>query len=134
MQVFEVRNRPVHRDMDLIRELLIKMDADKRLDGQQWVMYNTPEEMGISGHSVEEVGYHLGMLVEEGFVKGVAGPEAMPVLSKITWKGHELLSDIRDDTIWEKAKERTKGLPEVGLQLIWEIAKAEIRAKLGLPG
>jgi len=43
------------------------------------------------------------------------------------------LDDIRDPDIWQKTKERAKGLISVGLTLIWEIAKAEIKTKLGLP-
>jgi hypothetical protein len=44
-----------------------------------------------------------------------------------------VVDDIRDDTIWGKTKERTRGLARIGIELIWELAKAEIKAKLGLP-
>ncbi len=123
----------MQRDMDLTRELLLKIDADQQLDGTRWVHYDTPEEMGIHGHTAEEVGYHLTMLIEEGFIKGKAGlMQLMPVINKMTWKGHEFLDDIRDDTIWGKTKERAKGLSGVGVALMWELAKAEIKLKLGL--
>jgi hypothetical protein len=51
----------------------------------------------------------------------------------LTWKGHEFLDDIRDPGVWQKTKERTKGVASVGVGFLWEIAKAEVRAKLGLP-
>ena len=91
-----------------------------------------PSDLGITNHSLEEVAYHVTMLVEDGFVKGNVAGE-MPVISKLTWQGHEFLDDIRDQDIWDKTKERAKGLASVGLTLIWEIAKAEIKMKLGLP-
>jgi len=132
MQVYEVRSLTVHRDMDLIRELLMKLDADPKLDGMRWIKY-TPEELGVTDRSAEEVGYHLSLLIEEGFLKGNAGMEVIPPINKLTWKGHEFLSDTRDDTIWSKAKARVKGLADVGVGFMWEIAKAEIKTKLGLP-
>lgn len=56
----------------------------------------------------------------------------MPVVNKLTWQGHELLDDIRDPDIWNKTKERAKVLSGVGVAFVWEIAKAEIKKKLGL--
>lgn len=133
MQIYEYRSPVVQRDMDLVRELLLKMDADPQLDGTRWVRYATPAEMGITGHSAEEVGYHLNMLLEAGLIKAKGSIELMPVINKMTWQGHEFLDDIRDDTVWGKTKERTKGLAGVGIALMWEIAKAELKQKLGLP-
>lgn len=133
MQIYEYRSPVVQRDMDLVRELLLKIDADPQLDGTRWVRYATPAEMGIADHSAEEVGYHLNMLIEEGFIKAKDSMEFMPLINRMTWKGHEFLDDIRDDTVWGKTKERTKGLASVGIALMWEIAKAELKQKLGLP-
>ncbi len=95
----------MHRDMDLVRELLIKLESDQKLNGTRWIQY-TPKELGVSDRSAEEVGYHLGLLVEEGFVRGVVGTEIIPPISKLTWQGHEFLEDIRDPDIWSKTKER----------------------------
>jgi Hypothetical protein (DUF2513) len=108
MQVYEYREPFVQRNMDLTRELLLKIESDPRLDGMRWIRYHTAEEMGITGHSDVEVGYHLSMLIEEGFLVGRDRMETMPVLHKLTWRGHELLDDIRDETIWGKTKERAK--------------------------
>jgi hypothetical protein len=132
MEILEFREPAVERDMDLTREILIKIAADKRLSGANWIRFGTPEELGITGRSAEEVGYHLDMLIEAGFLKGKSGMETIPALNRLTWQGHELLDDIRDDTIWGKAKERAKGLTGIGIGLMWELAKAEIKQKLGL--
>jgi hypothetical protein len=72
-------------------------------------------------------------LFEENFVKGVATLEPTPAISKLTWKGHDFVADTSDATVWESVKERIKGLPDVGIAIVWEIAKAELRKKLGLP-
>ena len=41
------------------------------------------------------------------------------------------MNDVR--VIWGKTKERAKTVASVGLSFLWEIAKAEIKTKLGLP-
>ena len=119
--------------MDLTRVLLLKIEADKRLDGTRWIRFDTPNEIGVDGYSMEEISYHLTMLIDGGFVKGREGTVANPTINKLTWQGHELLDDIRDDTIWGKTKERAKGLGSVGIALMWELAKAELKLKLHLP-
>jgi hypothetical protein len=124
------------RDMDLIRDLLLAVDDDPRFDGTMWI---TPDEqsdnlgvLGVSDHSYQEVAYHLTMLVEAGYLNGKTTME-MPIINKLTWEGHELLDDIRDPSIWKKTKERMKGVTTVGIGIIGEIAKAEIKKHLGLP-
>ena len=79
--------------------------------------------------------YHVALLVEAGFLSGNIKMASIGnvVVSKLTWEGHEFLDAIRDPDIWSKTKERAKGVASIGLGLVWEIAKAEVKAKLGLP-
>lgn len=122
----------MERDMDLVRDLLLWVAAGKQFDGHHFIEATKPEDFGAAGHSLDEVHYHLAMLIKEGFLKGAYTVGGVAI-SQLTWKGHELLDDIRDPDIWSKTKERAKGLTSVGIGLAWEIAKAEIRKKLGLP-
>ena len=71
------------------------------------------------------------MLVEAGYVTGQATMDA-PFVSKLTWQGHELLDDIRDPDIWAKTKEKAKAVAGIGIALMWELAKGELKKKLGL--
>ncbi|MGC2742832.1 MAG: DUF2513 domain-containing protein [Candidatus Angelobacter sp.] len=116
------------RDMDLVRELLLEIDNAPELDGQRWL---PGENISIEGCSPEEICYHLNMLVEAGYITGKIAM-AMPVISKLTWQGHELLDDIRDPDIWAKTKEKAKAISGIGIALMWELAKAEIKKKLGI--
>jgi hypothetical protein len=120
--------------MDLMRDLLLHIEQDTRLDGMRFIGFE-PSELGAPDRSPEELGYHLAMLIEEGFVDGLGriDIQTLPAIRKLTWKGHEFLDDIRDPDIWSKTKERAKGIGSVGVQFIWEIAKAEIKKRLGLP-
>ncbi len=135
----ECESLNMKRDMELVRDLLLAIERDPKYDGTKWLSPSKPEDLGITNHSMDEISYDLAMLIEEGFIKGKIGVgmgvrgETVPVINKLAWKGHEFLDDTRDPDIWDKTKERAKGLTSVGIAFIWEIAKAEIKTKLGLP-
>jgi hypothetical protein len=85
---------------------------------------------------IQRVIGHIRLLDEAGLIRGVKrnqGGSDIPENIELTWKGHEFLNDVRDPVIWGKTKERAKAVPSVGLGFLWEIAKAEIKTKLGLP-
>ncbi|MGD1025628.1 MAG: DUF2513 domain-containing protein [Candidatus Sulfotelmatobacter sp.] len=124
------------RDMELTRKLLLWVDGEPRLDGTpgRFLVFDNGTEVGAPDHSVAEVAYHLRLLVEAGFLLGKFHPvTGMPVISRMTWNGHEFLDNVKDSTVWENTKSRIAGLPGVALAVIAEIAKAEIKKKLGLP-
>jgi len=121
------------RDMELIRTLLLRIDTDPRLDGMSSLFVQNTEELGITGHSMPEVAYHIRLLIEADFIKGnpnVAG--GMPAIVRLTWNGHEFLDDVRDPDVWSKTKERVGTVGGVALAFVWEIAKAELKKKLHL--
>jgi hypothetical protein len=124
----------VQRDLDLIREILLLVEADPQCDGTREYCYQTPEEFGIHGHSTEEVAYHLALLIQAGFVDGAVVSKIIPmhVIRSLTWNGHEFLDNVRDKGIWNKTKERVQGLSSVGLDVVAAIAKAELMKRLHL--
>ena len=121
----------MERDMDLVREILLSIEKNPQMDGTREFFISRPEEMGITGCSLDELSYHLGLLIEAGFVDG-ATTIVNPVVRKSTWKGHEFIANIENDDIWSKTKKRIAGLPSVGLSVVAAIAEAEIKKHLGL--
>ena len=120
------------RDMDLIRELLLAIERDERMDGVSKWQFDGPDDFGVPECSYQEAVYHLELLIENGFIKGTATMQ-MPLLSGLTWDGHEFLDAVRDPDVWSKTKQRVSGISSVGFSFLWEIAKSEIKVKLGLP-
>jgi hypothetical protein len=51
----------------------------------------------------------------------------------LTWQGHEFLDSVRDPDIWQKTKARVAPVATAAFGVMLEVAKAEIRKKLGLP-
>src|ERR1017187_7096156 len=66
---------------------------------------NTP--ISIPGYGTGEVMYHVGLLYDHGFVKGLKIPLRGHTVyhpDGLTASGHECLDSIRDEGVWEKAK------------------------------
>src|SRR5208283_2520076 len=105
MQVFDIRILSMKRDMDLLRELLLKIEDNPQMDGTREFYYATPEEMGIQGYSKEEVAYHLRLLIQNGFIDGAVTMACpMQIVRSLTNEGHDFLDNIRNDDIWKKTK------------------------------
>jgi hypothetical protein len=131
MQVYAPKKRDaVKRDMDFIREILMRVEDDPQFNGSKFVVFDTSD---FPNHSQDEIAYHIDLLFEADLVTGIGTLDApAPAISRLTWSGHEFVADTRDTGIWAAVKERIKGLPDVGLAIIWELAKAELKKKTGL--
>ena len=91
----------MHSSMDLIREILLAMEASK--DGF------TPPIM-LKGYSEEEIGYHCLLLSEAELILAADStnissmtPTAIPI--RITRSGYKFLDNARDERIWSRAKQ-----------------------------
>lgn len=117
------------RDMDLVRNLLLSIESNPQLDGMTWVMPDEPSDLGIIDHSFEDVVYHLVMLIEADLIVGKKTMQ-MPMISKLTWQGHDFLDSIRDPVIWRETKEGAKKAGGFSLELLSALAKGLIKKKI----
>lgn len=111
------------RDMNLIRELLLRVEAEDRT--------HPP------GYDKEKVLYHQNLLLEAELAKGAAargGDRIQSVmLTSLTWNGHEFVDDIRSETIWGKLKKRLgDDASSTSLSVIKALAAALAKEALGL--
>lgn len=119
------------RDLELVRNILLAIED---------MSANTT--LAIPGLArlkctPEEFYYHVKLLMQAGFVDG----HDMSSLSSeayyptgLTWDGAEFLDNIRDDTVWNKTKQQAgEKLTSVSMAVISELARAVIKAALGMP-
>ena len=90
------------RDMDLIRDILIEIEAHNDWPAGAMI---TPEDASKR--------YHLHLLLEAGLVEGkehhfVGGPIRFSV-DGLTWAGHEFLAATSDQNRWNKFKQLVGG-------------------------
>ena len=87
------------RDMDLVREVLLKVE-EMPFDGRFY-------DVNVEGCSDEVINYHVMLLNEAGLIEAIdlsnlGGPCWKP--KRLTYSGHEFLDAARSDTVWQKAK------------------------------
>ncbi len=125
----------MQRDMNLIRRLLLSIEAEA----------STIYRFDMDGVDDVEKWYHVSLLTEAGFIKGVTvrwaadgtGPSInLAGLVALTWEGHEFLDAIRDETVWEKTKEKARAsgldMQSLTFDLIKSLGMSIIKGQLGL--
>jgi hypothetical protein len=88
------------RDMDLARAILMEVEKLPFDGGGHKIL--------ISGHSANEISYHLLLLHEAGLIEALdlSGDEYVLWQAKrLTYPGHEFLDAARNNTLWAKAKD-----------------------------
>jgi len=116
------------RDMDLVRRILFGLEVhDDNSDLRNFK---------IEGVEVNTLSGHVHMMAEAGLIdaheqRNRAESNWSP--KRVTWRGHEFLDAIRNDTLWSKTKkvvlEKTGGL---SLAAIEAYAKHILKEILGI--
>lgn len=92
----------MRRDFDIVRRLLLEVEGY----GPDVVDKTFSE---LDDDSPEDV-YHALLLVEAGYldgkIQGRGGGIKVIWVDGLTWKGHDFLDAIKDDTIWRRTKDR----------------------------
>lgn len=121
-----VEGAEVKRDDDLVRQMLLDMEASPKPLHVFALHQNMTDEARAAY-------YHLKLLADAGFLEetGVGGG-----VFRITNAGHDFLAAIRDDTAWANIKSASVALGSVGLGFMRDIGVGYLRAKaieMGIP-
>jgi Hypothetical protein (DUF2513) len=129
----------LERDLDLVRDILLKLEPLHAHFDNPIPLTVGEEPLVFKGRSTDEIAYQI-RIMTQGDLISMSGIDANGHIAHyygFRWFGHEFLDDVRDPKTWRKVKERVKRIGGAGLGLSWEIAKeiakAEIKTKLGLP-
>ena len=119
------------RDMNLIRELLLKLEAlPMRRRGIVCITADA-EEVAVPGYDVDQIDYHLLLISEAGLIdEGGAKPLSAIGFRCLTWRGHEFLDSVRDPRIWEKTKRSADAAGGFTIDLLKDLAKGFVRKQI----
>ncbi len=124
------------RDSDLIRKLLLILEADIGTRPKMYPFEVNASKPFIDGHSDKEVYEHFLMLLDSPFLRGKRQPDGPVLIQELTWEGREFLDAIRGDSVWTKTKMHAEKIGGVGLGFMREIAKGvikhELKVRLGI--
>ncbi|PBQ23875.1 hypothetical protein CNR29_07530 [Levilactobacillus brevis] len=125
----------------------MKLDHDCVRDVLLWVETNVPLQEPVATHDLlnefqdkwdrSETTYCIIQLNEAGMIDGGAsvqnGIVSINYIQRLTWKGHEYLDNIRNDTIWKETKNTV--ISKVGsasLSIVSSVAAKLIEDKFNL--
>jgi hypothetical protein len=115
------------RDMELIRQIMINVEDDKYQYGQR---------ISLDGVTMETCAYHVALIFDAGLAEGRIletnmCPYAGALIYRLTSAGHDFCDGIRQDTIWNKAKEHVlKPGASYGLSILVEYVKLQVHQRV----
>ena len=118
--------RPMTRDRDLVRDVLLRIEKRKLPDLSDII---TDED------DRDSVAYHVGIMVDAGFLSGIPtssiGDSYRQWLNlDLTWDGHEFLDDVRDSAAWRRAKSVAAKAGSESVRFLWDVAKEFAKSEL----
>ena len=113
----------MRRNMDLIRQLLLRMEGET----------STQYDFNVEDVDDLEKWYNIDLLVQANLVRGVevhwaadgTGPYPHTKgLVALTWEGHDFLDAVRNDSVWQQASEKAKAGGLDMQSLTFEVVKS----------
>jgi hypothetical protein len=123
------------RDMELIRQILLAVEANPSADP-----FST-KEVAVDGYNPDVVMFHILLLDQAGLLKGIDassndGPDF--IVQSISWGGYEFLDTVRDPAVWRRTKSAVEKVGSASIDVIASVAKGVaaqvIQQSLGMTG
>lgn len=119
------------RDMDLVRELMLKLEAAPCAPNSVYVFYSGDDEISVDGYSMEEIEYHLSLIAEAGLVdQGGRGAMDGFMFSRLSWAGHDFVDSVRSPEVWAKTKKGAEAAGGFTVDLLKDLAKGLIKKQI----
>lgn len=118
--------------MDLIRELMLRLEAYPMGVGGVHHFQADDEELAVPGYSYNEIDHHLMMIVRAGFVETAAdAPLSGGILfQSLTWPGQDFVDSVRDPEIWAMTKQGIEKAKGFTVELMVELAKGLVKTQI----
>lgn len=119
------------RNWDLIRDLLFYVEDRGKLDS--WI---DPIEAIKDKHDPDNILYNTKLIYEAGLIEwsDISSHSGLAYrIRGLTFEGHDFIDCIREDTIWNKVKNKLKDVGgAASLQVLVSLAKKTVTDHLGL--
>ena len=118
----------MRRDMDLIRELMLKLEAMDCDPNSVYLYKPGDEDLAVDGFTDEEVSYHLALITEAGLIEH-RGSRVMSgfMFSRLSWSGHDFVDSVRSPEVWAKTKKGVEAAGGFTVDLLKDLAKGFIK-------
>lgn len=122
------------RDMDLIRQILLEIEAGKRLydirSSEVSRALGLEDDGSMSREDAEKWNYHLRLLDESGLVEFRQTGGGGWFVNGVTWSGHDFIDSIRDPDVWDRTKAGALKAGGFTVELLKDLAKGFIKKQI----
>jgi hypothetical protein len=116
------------RDMELLRQVLLTIEADPDFNGDKALF--PFEALEGSGHSRQEIIYHLRLAEDGGLIIAEFHQGGDVAVRNLTSEGHDFLDSVRDPEIWRRTKACAVKAGGFTVDILKELAKSLIKAAI----
>lgn len=119
------------RDMDLIRELLLKLESYPVRPSAIAILQPDDDRIAVEGHDAESIALHLDLIREAGLIdtgdfrsgRGIS-------FRRLSWEGYDFLDIIRDSEVWAKTKQGADAVKSWSLETLKELGNGLIKKQI----
>jgi hypothetical protein len=114
------------RDMDILRDLLLKIEEAPGKVSWKAIVDGTDEEQ-------KNKLQHLKLAAEAGLINGVILNTMQHWIIEnieLTWEGHDFIDSIRDSEVWKKTKNGAAAAGGFTVGLLKDLAKGLIKKQI----
>ncbi len=120
----------MRRDMDLIREVMLKLEVLPLQTGASQVISPRDKRVAVEGYSFQEMEYHLDQIRQARFVEAGSGkPPNGITFRSLTPKGHDFIDSVREPAVWTATKAQAEKVGGWTVSILVEFAKGYLKAK-----
>ena len=121
----------MQRNMDLVRDLLIRLEALHLGVGEAQMLMVSGPPLVLAGEDANEVFYNMRLLANAGFLDLTDGQPALGFgIKGLTWQGHDFLDSVRDPEIWRRTKEGAQKAGGFTVELLGDLATGLIKTQI----
>lgn len=118
----------MNRDMDLIRQLLLRIEAQRLGVGgavaQVLTLSTSKPPLCLDGEDPDEVHYNMRLLAEASYLDMAKTQFTGSFnIHGLTWAGHDFLDSVRDAEVWRKTKDGALEAGGFTFDLLKDLAK-----------
>ncbi|MCJ2136065.1 DUF2513 domain-containing protein [Methylobacterium sp. J-026] len=121
------------RDMNLIRELLLRLEGLPKTSHMRLHIGSDDERLIFESYTPDQVDYHMALLYEVEMITSSDSIDAMAsgewVFDALTWSGHDFLDTVRDPDVWKETKSRASQIGGWTLDIVKDLARAYLKQK-----
>lgn len=121
----------MRRDMDLIRELMLKIEVLPTAHCGEFRLQPGVDPMAVADFSANEIEYHLRLIVEAGLItsRGRFGNGDFR-FDRMTGSGHDFVDSVRSPEVWAKTKKGAEAAGGFTVDLLKDLAKGFLKKQI----